>query len=284
LAARISINETSHYGEVADYLSEYANESFRKHTVANAIIKRSPLSVSGISIIFDQNGTFFGKTSTGHSDKPIYREIYRTPIDDKDYTIDASNKISLTPEFEESVGHNIERFREISEYSFYLEGDFAYWPHQYDRLIELGDDPFNILFYLIEKNSDSFRLEKTKTEDIVYKGMINPDTLVDYYKNDGSGAFEGLFYGYAGEMTREALTNEMMIKDYSAMIEPLNALLFTEEHSPITILKNPADNTYAITIVMTAAKNALYEKMYYTSGFSIIVDESTVEYKNITAE
>lgn len=282
-------SEACHYEDMTESFAEALAESqgderIYSQSIVNGEVRRAPFSMSTLSISNSkqnlQSGTNFGKMCLGYSDQPFYREIYQAPIKDSEYDIDALNTITLTPDFEEYISSRIEQYRETPDLGLHQEGDDMYWAMQYD-VMQLETDPFKLLLYLVQQNADSFKSDHTNAGIITYTGQIDPDTLAGYYMNAGSDAFEGLFFGYEGEMTREALMNEIIRNDYLAMLLPLNALFFSDQHMPVTISKNSADNTYGITVFMTEIQNALYESMYADSEFSYVVDEHIVEYTNM---
>ncbi len=84
-------------------------------------------------------------------------------------------------------------------------------------------------------------------------------------------------------MTRDALKNETIKNNYNTLVEPLNALLFTNKPTLVTFTVNTKENTYDIIIDITNARNELYKAMYAdTQDYSSNVEKSIMEYKNIT--
>lgn len=213
------------------------------------------------------NSTVFVKTIEEFSGDTFEPSRFITyDIEASDFSIDDQGKITLNEEFENAIKMEKESLKGM--------------PLSIKQL----NDPFLLIVFLMEQNLDSFQVDKNSKNgfEIIYKGQIKPDTLVDYYIHDGNEIFKEVLYGnYGGDMTRDALKNETIKNNYNSLVEPLNALLFTDEPALVTFSINAKENTYDIIIDITNARNELYKEMHADTQ-AVNVEKRVIEYKNIT--
>ncbi|MCG8484585.1 MAG: hypothetical protein MJA31_14835 [Clostridia bacterium] len=236
----------------------------------NATFVRKPYYKSTIAISQNtfSNSTTFVKTIeefSGDTFEPS--RFYTFDMKASDFSIDSKGNITLNKEFENSIKMIKESIKGMP------------------LGIKQMNDPFLLIVFLMEQNLDSFQVDKNNKNEfeIIYRGHIKPDTLVDYYIYDGNEIFKELYFvNYRGNMTRDALKNETIKDNYNALLEPLNALLFTNKPALVTFTVNTKENIYDIGIDITNAKNELYKAMNAdTQDYSGNVEKSVMEFKNI---
>ncbi|MEN1760501.1 hypothetical protein [Anoxynatronum sibiricum] len=239
------------------------------NSYANSTFVRKPYFKSTILTTKETlpNSTVFVKTIEEFSGDTFEPSRFITyDIEASDFSIDDQGNITLNEEFENAIKMEKESLKGM--------------PLSIKQL----NDPFLLIVFLMEQNLDSFQVDKNNKNEfeIVYRGQIKPDTLVDYYIYDGNEIFKEVLYGdYGGNMTRDALKNETIKNNYNTLVEPLNALLFTDKPALVTFTVNTKENTYDIIIDITNARNELYKEMYADTQ-AVNVEKRVMEYKNIT--
>ncbi len=236
------------------------------NSYVNSTFVRKPYYKSSLSISKNtfNNSTIFQK-NVEEFNGDIFEPSRFFPSDIKasDFSIDSKGTITLNKEYENAI--------EMKKES--IEG--------MPKVLQKVNDPFLLIVSLMEQNLDSFQIEKNEFE-IVFSGHIKPETLVDYYINDGNEIFNILYFNYGGDMTLDALKNETIKNWHNALLNPLNIVLLTNQPTPVTLTVNIENSTYDIMIDITEARNEFYKAVYAdVQGFSSKVEKSTMVYKNI---
>ena len=262
-----------------------SNTSFKDHaqnklSMANFTFTRAPFTLSSIAVnetgrypqYFKSQETFSGTTLT------TYKAM--AEIDPTAYTLDEDGIITIKQEPENLMS----LINQTNEDMPLSTKDFL--------------DPFHMLLALIERNLDSFEMDfqsllSSSEPRMVYKGEIQPDTLVDYFTHEGGDIFkEVIFWNYQGEITREALRDDI-IKNGFGMSFGLMPILFSEEPIQVSFSKRtvPASfgksgDIYEIVIDMTPAQQSLFKAMYESQvqTYNVELTEAVVKYTNIRLE
>lgn len=238
-------------------------------SVANINLTRKPYHFRTVAIVESKDGAMFFQRSIKPSADHFLFSYCLESIEEADYKIDADGNINLEPSVEQSIRLKTETMENTPS------------------AVTQMTDFFQLLIFLVEKNADSFQIDDSGKNDaeITYRGYIQPDTIVDYYRNDGKDAFQEMLYiGYQGEMTREAL-GEALLTNMFIGLGSLNGLLFAEKPIPFTFAKNREENTYHIIIDLIDAQGEYYAAMLAEMPeANVTLEESVIELNNIVLQ